>query len=552
LKYPRHIITLLLFITAYIVLNLDVFSPVIGDINRWDEAFYIHQAELLYNDGFLPELSQSPLIALVDAGIFHFVQHSVLWMTDIISINRILTVICLWIIIYITGYKLRDHIPMYALPMLLLFTPMLRMLTSNASDSFFTILCSLALLFVLLSHLEKNHRYLIIAGILTGLSQLARNDGFFFFLVLLCYSIYIAISERARLLPIAIIVSFLCIPVLYSASQYLMQDDVPFHLLKRIAFVESAQELAIVDYSGIIAEDIHRWNELGRQYYAGDLEFYEIYLQNPVLVLRRMFVLNVYQLPDQFLKAYGNTSAVLIAIMVILGIVKLVKEKRKRMLVILLAWYSPALLYQFFFYRSGYLLLGMLSIMILASLGFEWTYEHRAKRFRFSLAAVFTSISLAGLIFERQLLFTAFLLFAVYILLDLYYEHRLSKSHTGFVAALLGIFFVVQLINNGFQFSPSAADDGYSQTVEFIAQEIPDDASIASADAAVVWASQRKFNSIDSLYIRNADLHSSDIDFLYVNSDAIKSSSYKSEILQVLDARTPVYSSGIHKIYRME
>jgi hypothetical protein len=156
-----------------VLLVFPLFTPHLSNIGEFDEANYIVRGSSLSLRN-LPDLNQSPAVALFYAITYVPVRGSDFWMVYSGVLGRFLLFSMLWMTTYLAARKLTHLSSPWIIVGLLLISPTIESLSRNGSHALFTVVSTLSLTFMLAFHREKRLQDLWIASALVGLSLLCR------------------------------------------------------------------------------------------------------------------------------------------------------------------------------------------------------------------------------------------------------------------------------------------------------------------------------------------------------------------------------------------
>ncbi len=107
---PETILILLLFVLNLLLVASSIL-PSYDEINPFDAAKYIESGRQLVDGGELREISRSPTLALMYAGIYLFVRGSLNWFVLSAGIGNILLYSFLWLATFYFGLRFKDDFP---------------------------------------------------------------------------------------------------------------------------------------------------------------------------------------------------------------------------------------------------------------------------------------------------------------------------------------------------------------------------------------------------------------------------------------------------------
>ena len=121
---PETILILLLFVLNLLLVASSLL-PSYDEINPFDGAKYIESGRQLIDGGELREISRSPTLALMYAGIYLFVRGSLNWFVLSAGIGNILLYSFLWLATFYFGLRFKDDFSPFVLIGILFISPAL-------------------------------------------------------------------------------------------------------------------------------------------------------------------------------------------------------------------------------------------------------------------------------------------------------------------------------------------------------------------------------------------------------------------------------------------
>jgi MFS family permease len=359
-----------LFPLALFLLNLILIAPWLvpsyASINSHDEAKYIESGRKMLN-GELREPSWGPLVAVVYAAPYPFVQHSPDWFVLNAAAGRFILFGLLWFSLYRLFQRFGGYFPAILAAGLFALSRAGINILENSSDALFAALSALALAEALAYAQGGTARRLWAASTCIGLAALARNDGILLFAVFLLYVLISILRTKGgwrRLLPV-------CLPFALIFGGYLLLYGAAtghFELgtqERTYQAFEQGQHVVRADGSWTLAVEDSR-----RLYGTPEENGWSVFsaiLRNPAAYLDRLGRV-ISGLPRLAILAYGGRMGMALLPLAMLGMVGFWRRRAFAQLGLLLLWATPFLFYFLTFFREGYLLLA------LAAEGVAWLW----------------------------------------------------------------------------------------------------------------------------------------------------------------------------------
>jgi type III secretory pathway component EscU len=134
-KVPSTAVLVLILFIINILLASSQILPAYDEINPFDGAKYIESGRQLVDGGELREISRSPTLSLIYAGIYLFVQNSLDWFVLSAGIGNLILYTLLWFATFYFGLRFKDHFSPFILVGVIFVSPAPITILGNPSDA---------------------------------------------------------------------------------------------------------------------------------------------------------------------------------------------------------------------------------------------------------------------------------------------------------------------------------------------------------------------------------------------------------------------------------
>ena len=515
LDLRRYLLPWVLFF-ACLYLAHPIFLPSLDEINPWDEASYIHNGQMLVDHGVWTTFANNPLTSLFYAATYLPYRSSPFWLVQSCSLGRLLLYTLLWWSAYLVASRLSRYASPAITVGLLLVTPLALEFLRFPSDPMFAGLAALSL-WQFLGYLRTTQtKNLAWASGFMGLAALARNDGTVLFAILLSLTlIFNLIRLRSgswrnfALNILAVLLPFVCLVGGYILFYGLRSGNFNPEIMERTYDnFEAGQQII---FSGDNQANSVLDSKLeARQYFGTPQEnnnsVFTAIRRNPQIYLLRLRMA-VKNLPGQLLAAYGIRFAIPIFLLALLGIWRLVRQRRFALLLVLCLW--PAHLVTGFvitLFRTGHLQFPFYVVYLLAAIGITALVEQilssqniREAQTTLIWMALLVVICLAGLLAGKLAVYygAALLLLA---LICLWAARPILPRQGAFAIACLVLLSAGLVVHGNFP-SPSQRKLGFGKgegALLALQQQFPEGTAIAAGAPGPVWASKMIYSGLSS------------------------------------------------------
>ncbi|MGI6455115.1 MAG: hypothetical protein ACOX5R_05770 [bacterium] len=373
-ELPEYGIVIVLM-PLHVLFILTVLVPRLGNLNLFDESFYI-TVGYLFHEGELPRFAHSPLVCLIYAITYAFVKEYSQWMLYCATAVRMMNFMLLWLALYLVSRQFRDRIPLPLPLFLFLCYPIADTLLTNPSYALFAALSMLALSLVLqdMKHPDSPASMIMASLVLAG-AALTRLDGIvlFFVLIPLCFFV-----SRGRwigtllelLLPFcSVLGGYFLLYYGYTGSWEHGVSARSYHAFEQgegVAYQHRYQGQDPLVEGELRARQLYGTAEENRN------SIINAVLRNPGACMKRIFY-SIIHLPRQILRAYGKYWAIPLLFLAAVGSIQYLADRDRR-LPVLCAWSLHLLIYGITFFREEYFLLIYAIPLLLAATGlWQWS-----------------------------------------------------------------------------------------------------------------------------------------------------------------------------------
>ncbi len=374
---PETILILLLFVLNLLLVASSIL-PSYDEINPFDAAKYIESGRQLVDGGELREISRSPTLALMYAGIYLFVRGSLNWFMLSAGIGNILLYSFLWLATFYFGLRFKDDFPPEVLIGILFISPALIIILGNPSDAMFAVMSAFALAKTIDFYRNKRIPDVMWASIFVGLAFVTRLDGIYLFPLFIILAIVMGLHKIKlyRLIPAIILPGLIVISVFHVVSGFTRGNF--SSNIGGIAYA-SLQWYGTTDASGTLIGGEQVVEMFGTSEETGGSALIA-FSRNPSAVVNQI-IENLKKVPDQILSDYGGkkiTPYFLLAVFA--GIYSLFRKKAYGLLILFALWPLNVGLYLPYYTRSGYYLHSLFIPIILCALGLMYIFSSERNR----------------------------------------------------------------------------------------------------------------------------------------------------------------------------
>ncbi len=577
----------LLFLVVLIFLVWPVFFPTIDDIGLWDEAAYLHNGQMLLDQGAWPIFANNPLTTAFYALTYLPFHSSLTWLLQSDALGRMLAFGLLFASVYLVACQFQvataskntgEAHNAVSLPAIMLglfvVMPLSTSMFAYPSDPLFAGLAGLSFWQVLVYYNTGRLRHAGYASLLLGLAALARNDGLVLFPILVAVLVLINYQWNKRRnvrSPVDIL-------------RTLAASSLPFILLIGGYVVFYGLRTGVYDLGtmvrtydnfeagqGIIYAapgEINPTSEsqlAARQAFGTPVEnHYSIFSairRNPGVYLQRVVAL-VKTLPSKLLNAYGIRFAAVLFLLVLRGAWVLVRHKAYLLLLLLILW--PLHLVSAFaitLVRVGHLQFPFYIVLALAALGLSAALEDLTHNRRaVAWFVVLIGLSTAGLIANKLAVFygaAAFLLALMVIWFASRWSVGLLASSGWGVSATLLVMLAAGLVLHGDYPSPTLLRPTESPKIAaltYLVENLPPDSPVAAAIPGPIWMAKMTYMGLSSTDVpvnkTPAEfldwLRSQDIRAVYVDPSLYNTNPAVWRLIE------PQIGSGLERVYQVD
>ena len=521
----------LLILVIQIFLVWPVFFPTIDDIGPWDEAAYLHNGQMLLDQGAWPIFANNPLTTAFYALTYLPFRSSLTWLLQSDALGRILAFGLLFTSVYLVARQFQaataakntgeaqNSVPLPAIVLgLFLVMPLSTSMFAYPSDPLFAGLAGLSFWQVLAYYNTGRLRHVAGASVLMGLAALARNDGLVLFPIMVVALALISLQwnkRRGVRSPLEILwtIAVSSLPFILLIGGYVV-----FYGFRTGVYDLGTMSRTYDNFEagqGIIYAapgEINTTSEsqlAARQAFGTPAEnHYSIFIairRNPGVYLQRVVAL-VKTLPSALLNAYGIRFAAVLFLLVLRGAWVLLHRKAYLLLLLLILW--PLHLVSAFaitLVRVGHLQFPFYIVLALAALGLSAALEDLAHNRRAAAwAAVLIGLSTASLVTNKLAVFygaAAFLLALMVIWFARRWSVGLLASSGWGVSATLLVILAAGLVLHGDYPSPTLlrpAQGPKIAALTYLVENLPPNSRVAAAVPGPIWMAKMTYMGLAS------------------------------------------------------
>lgn len=502
-----------------LLLNSPALMDHYSQINPQDEAKYIYSGvELL--KGEVRDLAWGPLVAFVYSPMYLLTKASPYHFFYQAFLGKLLILALLWTAFAVLADQLAGNRRPWIMAGLLFLGAPFGTLLDNSSDSLYVVLSTLALACSIRYYRGRTLRALLAGSSFLGLACLVRPDGFLLFAFFAVF--FVSRQARNRLglnhLPATLL------PFVGVLFVYFM-----------IAGASPLESLAGVARRSYFAFEQGQWTVTGGSWSDAELSAVALFgsgeengynafiaiARHPREYMARLHAI-LGLLPGQLLRAYGKRLGVAILLFACLGFLDLVRSRQGALLLLLVGWSGTLLAYFVTFFREGYLLLALPTVLTLALMGVARLIEHdQSPREKVGVSLGLAAATVAFAASGKP----AFVVAAVVLAFALWIRWLAQSSAQGQGLGLAGglVFVCAGLILRGeypFPNYPVLGDEPQERMIAQMSVLLPANARVASSTplaplaADMVWVSAPKLRTSDQLQTWIAD---QEVDALFVD-----------------------------------
>lgn len=390
---PETIFILLLFVVTLILVSPKLL-PSYQEINPHDETKYVESGRMIVDSQDIRELGRSPLVSLIYAVIYLFISQSLDWFMLSVGIGRVILFTLVWFGTIYLGLRFRESVHPYILIGVLFLSPAILVLLGNPSDAMFAAMSAFSLAKTIDFYRSKDLRDLAKASLFMGLAFASRPDGLFLSPVFIVIALAIGLRKvkfwkllAATFLPGFIVVAtFILLRFISTGDFYTGIGDKAYNSIGWGVSVTSDGDSISVGADEFGSREENRGNVL------------VAFSRYPHAVLQRVRG-NARNAINAVIHAYGDKKiAPLLLLLATAGVISLLQRRSYALLIMLLIWPLPALLYLAFYIRAGFFLLSFFIPILLAAIGAAYIFSiSRTRKERLIIVSVLIVFSLYSL-----------------------------------------------------------------------------------------------------------------------------------------------------------
>jgi hypothetical protein len=358
-----YLIAVMIFFSMFLV-NM-------GDINVWDETYYVNSGRLLWQGNLVP-LALSPLASMLYGLTYLPFFSSPFWLLLSDGLGRFLIFSLLFWGTWSVG-KALEEVPPLVPVIFLLLSPVVVANYNFPSDLLLAGFSALAFGQVLMYHRQKNIRQVWLASLFLGLAGLARAEGLVLFIVALVFIVLFSLPKPdwKKLLP-AVMVPFVVLIGGYLLVYGLAMGEFETGLADRTYDnFEAGHEIIYTDSDayGTTVEAAAAAREVFGTREENNTSVIRAIRRNPAVYFQRLKGL-LRSLPAALNRAYDIRLGVVWFLLAVRGMIALARRKDIKVLFLHLAWLLPlAPVMMNTIMRDGYLRMPFIVFFSLASIG---------------------------------------------------------------------------------------------------------------------------------------------------------------------------------------
>lgn len=503
-----------IFYLVAVIVFFSLFLVNLSNISVWDETYYIQSGRNLFS-GQLTDLATSPLSSLFYALTSLPFFNSPYWLLLADGLGRFLIFSLLFLVSYLIGNELKDHLHPLMLMAMLFLSPILVANYNFPSDLLFAGFSGLAFWQMLRYMKSKTIRQLWMASGFLGLAALARADGLVIFAAVTGFTLLFTLpfKQWGRAL-LALLIPFIVLVGGYVLIRGLVSGDFSTGLADRTYDNFEAGHETIHSKEGRVIATVEALMESRRVFGTreeNDTSVFKAIANNPSVYLQRLKrYLTVA--PTIFFDAYGIFTPFLL-LLALRGIISLVTKKDWKLILLHLAWLSPLAAGMLnTFARIGYFIMPFFILFSLAGIGLISILERLKNHWEpFVWIGGLLAISAICWFIGKPAITYCFTFMMIALILSLLIRRCWVKDENFWKPfALLMIFLMAMVIHGKFPGVKNykLGQSGDEAASVFMHTQLPQGTTILSGSAPAVFMSGQKLanlNGTDIPVFNNSD-----------------------------------------------
>jgi hypothetical protein len=544
------VVTALFFLNLFFVLS--ELTPRLCEINPHDGAKYIESGRLLLEWG-LRDLAWGPLVAFIYAPLHLIVGNSLNWFIIEAWAGNIILFGLVWFSFYNLASKFDKYISKFVIFVILFSTTVFFPIIENQSDALFVALSSFALAKIINFLKKGDLKNMWFASLFVGLGVLSRVETIILIIPLIVFSL---ILNKGKYKVIKVIVASI-LPIVVLISLYVTVNLMTLGYAN-LGMGYKSYESFQMNQAFIPGSK----NEAA--YYRGENIFgtaeenqgsvFRAILQNPIATGERALA-NLLKLPESFPKFFGNLQAPIIFIFSVIGLYKLIKDKKSILTSIMLVWPLHAFVSLIFLPRHIIPQMSYLFI-ILSGIGITYTFSEKANRTEKFVFFFGSLIMLITAIFtQNKILFSGGILIFIISLLILFIDLIPKGSENIKKLPIFLLIIGLLLYGNGFTFpAKTIGQSEQEQAVQQLQMLLPSNSRVLVPFPTIATAAKMtpvEFPStVDDVNEFISFLRQNDIDAIYLSDTWPKYSEFIQKAINKYQGNFQVqYKSGSEEIF---